>query len=261
MSGDVSLRRFTRCRAAPLATGLLLALGLGAVLPAAALPSPPVPTTLPTIPTSLTLHTPSITLPSTTVSLPFPTGPTTQPQLTTSTSHVASTSQPSGTTQTTALGTTVQTVPSSPPQTGESPVNTTRFSSYDKGSIQKTMPGTISQNDEVTPVTSDSDFWTFLNTLLRPILPPRLAEVLLSPVLLVEVFIRALLQSGQALLLPIAATAAVAVLACWRLAPPRIFAPHHKLTMAGFISPKGPSSPALTVDDAQPWWTRKPGRQ
>ncbi|HJU51294.1 MAG TPA: hypothetical protein VJ815_03060 [Acidimicrobiia bacterium] len=85
---------------------------------------------------------------------------------------------------------------------------------------------------------SGNGLWTILNGFLRPVLPPGLAEVLLSPLLILEVLVRAFLQTSRSLLVPILATAALAVVAGWRLAPPWIYAPHERSSLTSFLIPR-----------------------
>ena len=92
--------------------------------------------------------------------------------------------------------------------------------------------------DSETLRPSSNRLWEALYNVLRPVLPSRIAEVLLSPVLIIEVVIRALLESGFALLLPSLAMAAVSGIAYWRLTPASSFAPTVASGAVSFLKPR-----------------------
>jgi hypothetical protein len=83
---------------------------------------------------------------------------------------------------------------------------------------------------------SNATLWSAALRFLRPVLPPRIAEVLLSPLLVLEVVIRALLDSGTALLIPVAALGVFAGWACWRWAPKVDSSPSGWPASSGFLA-------------------------
>lgn len=93
---------------------------------------------------------------------------------------------------------------------------------------------------------SNAPVWDAVLGFLRPVLPPRIAEVLLSPLLVLEVVIRALLKSGTALLIPVAALGVFAGWACWRWAPKVDFSPTGWTAPSGFLAGWVPNDAADT---------------
>lgn len=244
----VRVGQLVRSRAAPLATALLAVYGLLAVLPVAALPLPTAPTTSLTVPTSLPLPTvPLPTLPSTTVTLPILTTSTSiSTSLPTPTSTtlppVTTTGHPSGTTQSTLLGPLTPSISTttSAGGPGASSSPTTGLVTDSEETTAETPPRPVAESPEIgtLPEESGNGLWAILNGILRPVLPPGLAEVLLSPLLILEVLVRAFLQTSRSLLVPILATAALAIVAGWRLAPPWIYAPHERSSLTSFLIPR-----------------------
>ena len=100
---------------------------------------------------------------------------------------------------------------------------------------------------------SDAPLWNSALAFLRPVLPPWIAEVLLSPLLVLEVVIRALLDSGSALLIPVAALGVFAGWACRRWAPKVAFSSSGGTVPSGFLAGWVPSDLA----DAPPPMTKK----
>ena len=86
-----------------------------------------------------------------------------------------------------------------------------------------------------TPAPSANPLWDAALALLRPVLPPAIAEVLLSPLLVLEVVLGAILGSGSALLLPVAALGALAGWALWKWAPSIDSYPPTRSTPTGFL--------------------------
>lgn len=113
---------------------------------------------------------------------------------------------------------------------------TTLLGPYEPRTIQIATPGPLWQSVN-SPSASPNSFWTLLSGVLRPVLPPRIAEVLLSPLLILEVVLRAFSESGYALLLPGLAMAGLAGIAYWRLTPPSIYAPTQSSRLLSFLKP------------------------
>lgn len=168
-----------------------------------------------------TLTLPTVTLQTVPTTVPFPTGSTTTViiQVTTSTGVVSSSTIP-------ATGTTLHSEPSIP----EQPVTTLVTSGVvvsppvsSDGSTSSTAAVTSESVATTAPVesvlTSKDRVWDAVFAFLRPVLPPSVTEVLLSPLLVMEVVLRAMVESGSALLVPVAALGGFAGWACWRWSP------------------------------------------
>ncbi len=184
---------------AAVATASWLTLGL---LPAPAAAAQLPTTTLPTIPLP--------TLPTTTVTLPLPTTTVTLPVPTSSTTATTSaTTSSTAPTPTTILPGTTQPIVASTTAVSSSGGVPIPGSTSDPDTSTSVVPpdgafgsGTTETGEGIgTPDESASNapLWSAALRFLRPVLPPRIAEVLLSPLLILEVVIRALLDSGTAL--------------------------------------------------------------
>lgn len=233
-----------------MATGLWLTLGL---LPSPAeaiqlptttslplLPTIPLPTiTLPTVTLPTFLPTTTIALPTTTVTVPTPTGSTTaatSPTATTAPSTASTTPSGSATLPTQPNGASTTTVSSVdgiliPGSTGGSDTST----SFAPPASELEGQTGFGEDGVVPAEPSSAPLWDSVLDFLRPVLPPRIAEILLSPLLVLEVVIRALLNSGSALLIPVAALGIFTGWASWRWAPNVDTSPRNWTAPTGFL--------------------------
>lgn len=204
----------------------LPALAVGSLLVFGLLPSSAAAIQLPTTSTisllTVTLPTTTLTFPSTTITL-LATSSTTA-----TTSPVTTTSSPTSTTWPT-IGSTSPTdftlqAPVNTAGGGKPPVTTSSGPEIPTTSVssERELDAGTTQTKEPAGSSSFSSgnrLWYSVLGFLRPILPPPIAEVLLSPLLVLEAVVRALLESGSALLVPVAALGGCAGWACWRWAP------------------------------------------
>lgn len=187
---------------------------------------------IPALPTTTSITLPSVTLPpttspistSTSVTVPISTSTSvTVPSTVTVSTTLAVTSTTWGATTTTVVATTTTSVePDSPSETsliapaggGGPPSQSTSDLGVQTTPSSDQLPfwddGRGSADGLIGRRASTNQIWQFLSERLRPILSPRVTTVLLSPLLVLEVVFRALLDSGGAILWPVAALGGVA---------------------------------------------------
>lgn len=188
---------------------------------------------IPALPTTTSITLPSVTFPPTTLpstTLPISTSTTVTVPTSSTTTVTPSTSE--GVTSTTVVETT--TTQSStlsemtlvvPAVDGEMPSHSTvdLSSQSTPSKTSDRLPlgadGGGAANDLNGRRTTTNQVWAFLFDMLRPVLPPQVASVLLSPLLVLEVVIRALVESGTAMAWPIGALGVSAAWAYWRWIP------------------------------------------
>ena len=217
MSLELWVRLVRRVQAlTPFALFLGLAMALGPVPPSARaieLPTTTLPTvTVPTLPSTL----PALPIPTTTITL-LPS---------TTTTAVTSTTSPATSTTRSVTSTSISSDRPLPVESTDTTVNSVRGGFVQPANTESTPSTTAVISEapstpaptETVPSTTNR-WWDEVFGFLRPVLPPALVEVLLSPFLVLEVVMRAMLDSGRTLLVPVAAMGGFAGWACWRWAP------------------------------------------
>ena len=190
---------------------------------------------LPLAPTTTTIATPSTTTtttaaPTTTTSPPAPTSPTTAPSNSTTTTRAGATT----TNANTSGSTTNPGVVVFPGGSTTSTTTTPTAATTPGEGLVIPVPGDSAEPDPM----GDPRLWEEIRRVLVPVLSPRLVDVLLSPLIIIELVLAALLRSGRLILLPIAILGALVGWALRRWLP-EIRALYSQRVQFSFLQAKG----------------------
>ena len=139
---------------------------------------------------------------------------------------------PPSTTATTGPGTTRATATTDGSGAGVVPGSTTTTSLVE-ARVTSATPGELEEGDPAT----DPRLWEEIRRALQPVLSPRVIDVLLSPLVISEVVLAALLRSGHLIMLPVAVLGALVGWALWRWLP-RMRALYAERIPISFLSAK-----------------------